>query len=263
MEPDLSPEESPEESPERRRMLRTEIVLLLAVSLGASAVYAVLSLLRKLLAPVPLSQSRATLNGSYVPDQPWLDLAYQLMGVATGVVPAFLALYLLTRDGIPATAIGVDTRRPRFDLSRGALLAAVVGIPGLGLYLVAYQLGVSATIVPSGLPEVWWRIPVLVLSAAMNATLEEVVVVGYLLTRLRQLGVPAAWALGMSAVLRGAYHLYQGFGAFLGNGVMGLLFGWFFLRTRRVMPLVVAHTLLDVVAFVGYTALSGHVSWLP
>ena len=29
------------------------------------------------------------------------------------------------------------------------------------------------------------------------------------------------------------------------------------------MPLIVAHTLLDVVAFVGYTALSGHVSWLP
>ena len=29
------------------------------------------------------------------------------------------------------------------------------------------------------------------------------------------------------------------------------------------MPLIVAHTLLDVVAFVGYTLLAGHVSWLP
>jgi uncharacterized protein len=218
---------------------------------------------RKLLAERPLSQSQATLNGSYVPDFPWLDLAYQLMGIATGVVPAFLALYLLSRDGIPPAAIGVDRTRPRFDLSRGALLAAVVGIPGLVLYLVAYQLGISATIVASGLPDVWWRIPVLVLSAAMNATLEEVVVVGYLLTRLRQLGVPARWALGISAVLRGSYHLYQGFGAFVGNGVMGLLFGWFFLRTRRVMPLVVAHTILDVVSFVGYATLAGHVSWLP
>jgi hypothetical protein len=27
--------------------------------------------------------------------------------------------------------------------------------------------------------------------------------------------------------------------------------------------LVIAHTLLDVVAFVGYTALRGTVSWLP
>ena len=157
----------------------------------------------------------------------------------------------------------MDGRRPRGDLARGALLAAVVGIPGLLLYLVAYQLGASATIVPSALPDVWWRIPVLVLSAAMNATLEEVVVVGYLLTRLRQLGVPTRVALAASAVLRGSYHLYQGFGGFVGNGIMGLLFGWFFLRTRRVMPLIVAHTILDVVSFVGYATLADHVSWLP
>jgi len=29
------------------------------------------------------------------------------------------------------------------------------------------------------------------------------------------------------------------------------------------MPLVVAHTLIDATAFVGYVALHGKVSWLP
>ena len=251
------------DTPARRRLLRTEILLVLAVSVGASAVYAGLSLARRLLAPVPLSQSQATLNTSYAPDQPWLDLAFQLAGIAFGVVPALLALHLLARDGVPARALGVDARRPGGDLARGALLAAVVGVPGLLLYLGAYQLGISATIVPSALPDVWWRIPVLVLSAAMNATLEEVVIVGYLLTRLRQLGWDARWAVLATALLRGSYHLYQGIGAFAGNAVMGLLFGWFFLRTRRLMPLIVAHTLLDVAAFVGYTALADRVSWLP
>jgi membrane protease YdiL (CAAX protease family) len=247
----------------RRPVLRTEVLLVLGVSVGASALYAALSLLRRLLAPEPLSQSRATLNGSYAPDQPWLDLAFQLAGIGLGVVPALLAVHLLTRDGVPARAIGLDTRRPGGDLAQGAALAAVVGVPGLVLYLVAHQLGASATIVPSALPDVWWRVPVLVLSALMNATLEEVVVVGYLLTRLRQLGWRPLPAVGAAALLRGAYHLYQGFGGFVGNAVMGLLFGWLFLRTRRVMPLVIAHTLLDVVAFVGYTALQGRVSWLP
>lgn len=246
-----------------RRVLGTEVLLVLGVSVGASAVYAALTLLRRLLAPVPLSESRATLNTSYAPDQPWLDLAFQLVGVAVGVVPALLAVHLLARTGVPARAIGVDAGRPRADLGHGALLAAVVGVPGLLLYLAAHQLGLSATVVPSALPDVWWRVPVLVLSAGMNAVLEEVVVVGYLLTRLHQLGWGARWAVGVAALLRGAYHLYQGFGAFAGNAAMGLLFGWYFLRTRRVMPLVIAHTLLDVVAFVGYTALSGRVSWLP
>nr|ASV47124.1 CAAX protease family protein [uncultured bacterium] len=245
------------------RVLRDEVLLLLAVSILASAIYAALSLARRLLAPGGLRASQATLNGSYAPDQPWLDLLFQLVNVGLGVVPALLALHLLARDRIPPRQLGVDGTRPRSDLLRGMLLAAVIGLPGLLLYLAAHALGLSATIVPSALPDEWWRVPVLVLSALMNSTLEEVVVVGYLITRLRQLGRGPAVAVGIAALLRGAYHLYQGFGGFLGNTVMGVVFGWFFLRTGRVMPLIVAHALLDVVAFVGYTALSGSVSWLP
>ena len=53
-------------------------------------------------------------------------------------------------------------------------------------------------------------------------------------------------------MLRGSYHLYQGFGPFLGNAVMGVVFAEWFRRRGRVMPLIVAHTILDVVSFVGY-----------
>jgi len=65
-----------------------------------------------------------------------------------------------------------------------------------------------------------------------------------------------------SAVLRGSYHLYQGFGGFLGNVVLGLVFGRVWQRTNRLWPLVVGHTVIDVVAFVGYALLVHHVSWL-
>jgi membrane protease YdiL (CAAX protease family) len=41
-----------------------------------------------------------------------------------------------------------------------------------------------------------------------------------------------------------------------------VIFGWLYTKTRRVMPLVVAHTILDVVAFVGYSLVEPHVSWL-
>lgn len=65
------------------------------------------------------------------------------------------------------------------------------------------------------------------------------------------------WAVvGISAVLRASYHLYQGVGPGVGNLVMGVVFAWFYLRYRRVMPLVVAHLLLDVTGFVAYPLLA-------
>ena len=40
---------------------------------------------------------------------------------------------------------------------------------------------------------------------------------------------------------------------------MGLIFGYLYRRWGRVMPLIIAHTLIDMVAFVGYALLHGHV----
>ncbi|MEU4772801.1 CPBP family intramembrane glutamic endopeptidase [Micromonospora sp. NPDC023644] len=243
------------ERPATRRMLGTETLLVLGLSLGQSAVYATVSIVAKLTADGPLSKQTAALNTSASP-RPWLDLTYQLLGIVFALLPVLLAVHLLARDpGDPARALGLDARRPGQDLARGAGLAALIGLPGLALFWAAAQLGVNATLVPAALPELWWTVPVLILAAVQNSVLEEVIVVGYLVTRLRQLQWRIGAIVATSALLRGSYHLYQGFGAFLGNVVMGVVFSLFYLRTRRVMPLVVAHTLLDLVAFVGYALL--------
>ena len=104
------------------------------------------------------------------------------------------------------------------------------------LYLVARHAGANLNVVATNLPDVWWRIPVLVLAAAENALLEEVLVAGYLVHRLGQLGWSPWKAVGASAILRGSYHLYQGLGGFVGNAVMGLLFARLYQRWGRVMP---------------------------
>jgi membrane protease YdiL (CAAX protease family) len=251
------------DQPARRSVLRNETLLVLGLSVAASAAYAVVTLIGRLTAEKPLAQQTAELNVSRAPGRPWLDLTYQLLGIAVALVPVLLAVHLLNRDpGNARQDLGLDWRRPGFDLVGGAALAAAIGIPGLGLYYLAWALGFNARVVPAALPDVWWMVPVLILAAAQNAVLEEVVVVGYLLTRLRQMGWRASSALAASAVLRGSYHLYQGFGAFVGNMIMGVIFGWFFVRTGRVLPLIIAHTLLDVVAFVGYALLRDRVGWL-
>jgi membrane protease YdiL (CAAX protease family) len=240
-----------------------EVLVVLGLSLGQSAVYSVLRIVERLTRDVPLAQQTSTLNPSVTPDRPWLDLTYQLVGIGFGLVPAFLALYLLSLTNPPAgQAIGLDRRRPRFDLGLGALVALGIGVPGLGLYLGARALGLNTQVQASGLTDNWWTVPVLVLSAVQNALLEEVVVIGYLFTRLRQLGWAWAMIIAASALTRGAYHLYQGFGGFAGNLIMGVIFGLVYLRWKRVGPLVVAHTLLDITAFVGYALLAPRVSWL-
>ncbi|HTJ32921.1 MAG TPA: type II CAAX endopeptidase family protein [Dactylosporangium sp.] len=244
-----------------RRAVRSEVLLVLGVSLGASAVYSIIRIVDRLTYIAPLSQQTATLNPTVVADRPWLDLLYQLYYILSPLIPALLAVHLLRRDPEPHD-IGLDARRPFGDLWRGAALAALIGLPGLGLVWAAQHLGISAKIVPEALGEHWWSVPVLILAAVENGVLEEVVMIGYLLTRLRDLNWGMWPAIVTSAVIRGSYHLYQGFGGFIGNFVMGAVFGYVFQRTRRVMPLIVAHSILDIVSFVGYALLKDHLRFL-
>lgn len=237
-----------------RARIRAEIWIVLGLSLGQSAVYAVLSLIDKLTRG-PLKDQTATLNSSENVRE-YFDLAYQVLGIVFALVPVALALYLLSNAGRePVRRLGLDRRRPWFDLGAGVGLAALIGLPGLAFYFIGREMGITATVVPSSLIEYWWTVPVLILAALQNALLEEVVVVGYLMTRLRDLGWAVPAVIALSAVVRGAYHLYQGIGPGIGNAVMGVIFGYWYYRTGRVLPLVIAHTILDVVAFVGYALL--------
>ena len=246
-----------------RTRLGLEVVIVLGLSLGQSAVYSLLRIIERLTRNVPLAQQTSTLNASVTPDRPWLDLTYQIVGIAFALMPVLLALYLLNLTDPPAgRTIGFDLTRPSFDIGFGFIIAIVIGIPGLGLYALARVAGINTDVQASGLTDHWWTIPVLILSAMENAILEEVVMIGYLFTRLRQLAWNPAAIIALSAVIRGSYHLYQGIGGFIGNLIMGVIFGLIYLRWKRVGPLIVAHSLLDITAFVGYALVAPHVSWL-
>ena len=252
-------------TPAQRRGLVPETVIVLMVSLGASAIRSILSLVNTM-TQRPLSQTTVYINNSVTPDRPWLDVLNQLSTIAITVAPAVLALYLLSATRRPPTGplrvMGITRSNIWRDLALGSIMAASVGIPGLGLYALARVLGINATVAAGNLAAHWWTIPMYVLLAAMNGILEEVVMIGYLFTRWTQRGMQPWTVIIVSAVIRGSYHLYQGFGAFIGNVIMGVIFGWIYMRTKRVLPLVIAHTLLDVISFVGYSLLVTHWAWL-
>jgi len=242
-----------------RRAMRVEVAVMLAVTFGVSAMIAVLQLADAVLSGLPGYRVRLNPNQSRYD---LINLGLNLVSVGQLLAWGALALYLLWRGGISPAGIGLGRLRWRPDVLGGIALAALIGVPGLLFYLAARTLGMNAEVEPSALNSSWWRIPVLILAAFANGFAEEVVVVGFLITRLRQLGLTQSAAVWTSGVLRGVYHLYQGFGAGLGNVVMGLVFGYAWCRTGRLWPLVLAHGIIDSVAFVGYALLSGRLSWL-
>lgn len=245
-----------------RKWYAVEILLVLGLSLGRSGVFAAVDLLESLTSGVALADQTVTLNASASP-RPLFDLIVQLLRIGFALVIVGLVWYLLRRSGESLRTLGVDASQPKRDIGRGLGLAALVGGTGIVWYLAAHAMGINLTVAAQGLPEQWWRIPVLVLGAIENAVVEEVVVLGFVLHRLRQMDWSWEPAIWLSAVIRGSYHLYQGIGGFVGNVAMGLLFGWLFKRWGRVMPMIVAHAVIDTVAFIGYALLAGRVSWLP
>lgn len=244
------------------RRLWSEVLIVLGLSLGASAVYSIVAIINRLTRETALSQQTATLNAP-LSDREIFDLIYQFLAIFFDLVPVALVGFLLWQVSAPHLGrLGIDFHHPLRDTASGLGLALVIGIPGIGLYLIGRAIGITVHVIPTALDEHWWTIPILLLSAARAGIAEEVIAIGYLFSRLRTLGF-SRWTIVLSsAVLRGTYHLYQGFGAFVGNIAMGVLFGWLYTRYGRLLPFVIAHFVIDAAIFVGYPWAAATFNWL-
>jgi uncharacterized protein len=81
----------------------------------------------------------------------------------------------------------------------------------------------------------------------INPFFEEVFVCGYVMTALKRRDNP--WvAINASVALRVVYHLYQGARGVLSITPLGLIFSFWYARTGRLWPLVVAHCMADLLA---------------
>lgn len=90
------------------------------------------------------------------------------------------------------------------------------------------------------------HLAVVVPYALFNAVFEEVLWLGLGFAAFRRLGV--AWAGGLSIALRIMIHAYQGPLAVITIVPMAVLFTVYYIRTRRLWPIVTAHAFQDLLS---------------
>jgi len=85
----------------------------------------------------------------------------------------------------------------------------------------------------------------------INPIFEEVFVCAYVIRALQRNHSPA-FAVNVSVAIRASYHLYQGPIGAISLVIVGLIFGWWFARTGRLWPAIIAHGLMDLLALMAY-----------
>lgn len=82
----------------------------------------------------------------------------------------------------------------------------------------------------------------------LNAFFEEMIVRGYLMTEIVELGGGGGLAILISVAVQMSYHLYQGFTNGIVLTTIFAVFSIYFWKTRRLAPVVLAHLCVDAYA---------------
>lgn len=126
-------------------------------------------------------------------------------------------------------------------------------IKGLGLALVCYvaycivlilAVALSLIDIPDGEAPAAYTpalsLATIILLAIVNSVFEETFVAGYIISILKERA--GFWiAINVSVAVRLLYHLYQGPLGMMYIIPLGLIFGYWYARTGRLWPLIVAH----------------------
>jgi membrane protease YdiL (CAAX protease family) len=171
------------------------------------------------------------------------------------IAGVLLAWFLAVR-GWTWEEFGLGKNSPISDAGVGVLLflggyaawfliwnIAVRLSPELGVTMA----GVARNVIGGHVP-----LPTLVLASVINGVFEEFFVVGYAISAFARTQRSVWFCTNLSTALRLSYHLYQGPLGVLSIVPTGLIFAFWFTRTRRLWPLMFAHILMDMTALVVY-----------
>jgi membrane protease YdiL (CAAX protease family) len=162
------------------------------------------------------------------------------------VQAAFLIWFLHVR-GWTLEKVGLQISWRGTGLGWLLLLATYVvamGAQYLAELALPAQMQAGAQRYPTADPNVSMQLVFIV--STVNGIFEEMFVAGYIITALRE--ARGVWiAINVSTVVRLLYHIYQGPVGIVTIVPMGLLYGFVYMRTRQLWPLIFAHVLIDII----------------
>lgn len=84
----------------------------------------------------------------------------------------------------------------------------------------------------------------------LNPFFEELIVRAYLMTEVMELTGSAVLAIALSVSVQFSYHLYYGWAGAISLSFLFLVLALYYMRSRRALPIIVAHGFLDVLALI-------------
>jgi membrane protease YdiL (CAAX protease family) len=180
--------------------------------------------------------------------------------IAIELVSLALLFYVLRQNGQRVADIGLGFAWK--DIGAGILLKIGAGIVYSIAAFVAiqgYKLVSRHSPAPPSIPGAGAAVSAwIVIFALVNPFFEELIVRAFTISEILALTGSRAWAIAVSVGLQTAYHLYQGVPYALAAGAMFLVFSMYYVRNRRILPVIVAHFCFDFSALVLYPIMKPH-----
>ena len=215
---------------DERRRRWFEMFLVLALSVGTSFLSSIYLLYIAPATPIAMNRLRA------------------LYGITHEVLGLLLLAYVLSRRNLSFRDLGLQWSRK--DI-----------VPGLAVTVLSFVVFMlAATLIRLLYYELFgftlqWRsasrffaspsiaaVPLVLL----NPFFEELIVRAYLITEVQALTGSVSMAVVVSVVVQSSYHLYYGWFGAISLGFQFLVFSLYYVRTRRAIPIIVAHAAMDL-----------------
>jgi membrane protease YdiL (CAAX protease family) len=224
----------PPASPIPARRAYTEVLLVFAAFFGAGIIAGGETLAGRYPAPagswavfIPAAVSQLSMAGVAA-------LVVILLSARRGIGPRALGL------GLPTQARGGAAVGRTVRMATWAVAALLVG-GGITSALATGKLGLPVR------PDNAYLIYAAAASLAAGVV-EEIVVLAFVVTALRQASRPLPEIVVVAVLLRCSYHDYYGPGV-VGIAVWAAIFVWIFLRSGSIVPLIIVHFFWDLTIF--------------